>query len=229
MRRYIFEFEQTILLKYKVNLEEALFLDYATRFFNSGYAVTTIIDGKSYHLLSYKKIFDDLPILKKSKRQFRRFLDNLEEKKLLKRCVPDGKNLYLHINQSLLFFDEGGHECPTDDDDDDIDVLPGGQKCPPIVKYNYNNNKIKIIHKDARMKHIDVDKFLYKLKENIKPKINKLAFEICFDKSSAQLADDFMIILNVSTPIILEEKPNNLFENCVIEVLNEMLDEIDLQ
>ena len=65
MRNYIFDFDQQVMMDLDLSLQEALLLDYLTRFFDSGYAVTKYIECRKYCWITYKKMLDDLPILRK--------------------------------------------------------------------------------------------------------------------------------------------------------------------
>ena len=55
MRKYIFEFDQEIVLRLGLKLNELLFLDYVAQFINSGNMRYKFISGKRYYRLTYKK------------------------------------------------------------------------------------------------------------------------------------------------------------------------------
>ena len=56
MRNYIFDFDQQVMIDLDLSLQEALLLDYLTKFFDSGYAATKYIDRRKYCWITYKKI-----------------------------------------------------------------------------------------------------------------------------------------------------------------------------
>ena len=63
MRNFIFEFDQQVVLRLGLKLNELLFLDYVAQFINSGHMRYKFISGKRYYRLTYKKILEDLPVL----------------------------------------------------------------------------------------------------------------------------------------------------------------------
>ena len=85
MRNYIFEFDQQIALRLGLKLNELLFLDYLAKFINSGSMRCKFIEGKRYYRLTYKKVMEDLPILKIKERQLRNIIISLENKGILQR------------------------------------------------------------------------------------------------------------------------------------------------
>ena len=74
MRQFVFDFDQQVMMDLNLSLEECFLLDYLTKFFNSGYAVTKYIERRRYCWITYKKMLEDLPILRKNERQARRVL-----------------------------------------------------------------------------------------------------------------------------------------------------------
>ena len=55
MRNFIFEFDQQVILRLGLKLNELLFLDYVAQFINSGHMMYKFISGKRYYRLTYKK------------------------------------------------------------------------------------------------------------------------------------------------------------------------------
>ena len=223
MRNYIFDFDQQIMMDLNLSLEECLLLDYLTKFFDSGYAVTKYIERRKYCWITYKKMLEDLPILRKKERQTRRVLVSLEQKGLIKRHLENKNRLYIYVNQELLFYGYDGNEGLTNEDIKDLNDLPAGQDSPPIVKYY--KNKIKILSRNARVKDLDKFDFLLKLKQKLKPLISEISFDICMKNAEVISISDNLIILSVSAPNILKDRPGNVFENAVIEVINELTSE----
>ncbi len=223
MRNYIFDFDQQVMMDLDLSLQEALLLDYLTKFFDSGYAVTKYIERRKYCWITYKKMLEDLPILRKKERQTRRVLVSLEQKGLIKRHLENKNRLYIYVNQELLFYGYDGNERLTNEDIKDLNDLPAGQDSPPIVKYY--KNKIKILSRNARVKDLDKFDFLLKLKQKLKPLISEVAFDICLKNSEVLSISDNLIILSVSAPTILKDKPGDVFENAIVEVINELTSE----
>lgn len=148
---------------------------------------------------------------------------SLGQKGLIKRHLENKNRLYIYVNQELLFYGYDGNEGLTNEDIKDLNDLPDGQDSPPIVKYY--KNKIKILSRNARVKDLDKFDFLLKLKQKLKPLISEVAFDICLKNSEVISISDNLIILSVGTPTILKERPSNVFENAIIEVINELTSE----
>lgn len=114
MRNYIFEFEQQVAMRLGLNLKELLFLDYILQFVNSGNMRSKRVEGKYYFMLTYKKIIDDLPILKIKERQLRNMITRLEKMHLVERLselkveeVKDGYVLLSVTNVKYVGKDYG--------------------------------------------------------------------------------------------------------------------------
>ena len=75
------------------------------------------------------------------------------------------------------------------------------------------------------MKDLDKFDFLLKLKQKLKPLISEISFDICMKNAEVISISDNLIILSISAPNILKDRPGNVFENAVIEVINELTSE----
>ena len=224
MREYIFDFDQKTMVGLGLTMQDALLLDYLIKFFDSGNAVTKFINRRKYCWITYKKMLDDLPILRRKERQTRRILVGLEEKGIIKRHLENNNRLYIYINPEILFWGLDGSPMLTPDDRQDILCLPAGQAVPVIVRYY--KNKIKIISRNARVKDLDGNLFILKLKQKIKPLISEYAFDMHFKDVKIDSISDKLILLTVPSADELKRRPNNPFENVVKEVLTEMISEL---
>ena len=103
-------------------------------------------------------------------------------------------------------------------------VLPDGQAVPLIVRYY--RNKIKIISRNARVKELDGNLFILKVKQKIKPLISEYAFDMHFKDAKTDSVSDKLIMLTIPSADELKRRPNNPFEDVVKEVLTEMISEL---
>ena len=107
MRNYIFEFDQQIALRLGLKLNELLFLDYLAKFINSGSMRCKFIEGKRYYRLTYKKVMEDLPILKIKERQLRNIIISLENKGILQRYSELKNEMHIYpINKDYALSGE---------------------------------------------------------------------------------------------------------------------------
>ena len=103
MRQFIFEFEQLVAMRLGLNLKELLLLDYILQFVNSGNMRSKRVEGKYYFKLTYKKIMEDLPILKIKERQIRNMITKLEEMNIVKRLAELKNEMHLNVDFDALF------------------------------------------------------------------------------------------------------------------------------
>lgn len=103
MRNYIFEFDQQVALRLDLKLNELLFLDYVATFINSGCMRYKFITGKRYYRLTYKKVLEDLPIMKVKERQLRNIITSLEEKGVLERYSELKNEMHIYVDFDVLF------------------------------------------------------------------------------------------------------------------------------
>lgn len=153
MRNYIFEFDQEIVLRLGLKLNELLFLDYVAKFINSGNMRYKFLSGKIYYRLTYKKILEDLPVLKIKERQLRNLIASLEEKGVLERYAELKNEMHLYVDFDVLF----GKKLPAKFNLSEIGYHDTGNGVLTIDYYDIK--KIKIIHDNARVKELDKDEF----------------------------------------------------------------------
>jgi len=220
MRDQIFEFNQETMIELGISVEEGLLLDYLCYFFNSGNAKKIYINGKMFCWITYKKMLEDLPILKRQERQTRRLLVDLERKGIIERHLENKNRLYIYINQEVLFYGPDGQSWLSYDDLTALRVLPDGQNIPPILKYY--KNKIKIICKNARVKDIDKNSFYLKLIQRIKPEISEYAFNKHFKNYEVDSISDRLILLTVPNAREMEDHIKKVFEQTVEDLIKEL-------
>lgn len=104
MRDYIFGYNQGILLKKELNLQDILILKYLEDFFSSGNAKKIKINNQDFYLVYYNKILKDLPILNIGYDMLRKKIKRLEDKGLLIKYKQEinSTTLYLQLNLDLL-------------------------------------------------------------------------------------------------------------------------------
>lgn len=227
MRDQIFEFDQKTMIELGISVEECLLLDYLCYFFNSNNAKIIYINGKRFGWITYKKMLDDLPILKRQERQTRRLLVDLESKGIIERHLENKNRLYIYINQEVLFYGPDGQSWLSYDDMTALRVLPAGQNVPAILKYY--KNKIKIITRNARVKEINGNDFHLKLMQTIKPLISKYAFDKHFKESKVDSVSDRLILLTVISAREMEDHIKKAFESSVHELIKQMTDSLSTQ
>ena len=162
MRKYIFEFDQEIVLRLGLKLNELLFLDYVAQFINSGNMRYKYLSGKRYYRLTYKKILEDLPVLKIKERQLRNLITSLEEKGVLERYAELKNEMHLYVDFDVLF----GKKLPDKFNLSEIGYHDAGNGVLTIDYYDIK--KIKIIHDNTRVKELDKDGLLNTLLANLK-------------------------------------------------------------
>lgn len=224
MRDFIFDFDQKTAVELNLSMEECLLLDYLVKFFDSNNAVTKYINRRKFCWITYKKMLDDLPILRKKERQTRRILVDLEQKGLIKRHLENRNRLYIYINQEVLFYGPDGQSWLSYENLRDLNDLPAGQNVPPIVRYY--RNKIKIITKNARVKEINGNDFHLKLMQTIKPLISEYAFDNHFKESKIDSVSDKLILLTVISASEMEDHVKKVFENSIHELIKQMTESL---
>ena len=222
MRNNIFDFDQKTMVELGLTMQDALLLDYLIKFFDSGNAITKYINRRKYCWITYKKMLEDLPILRRKERQTRRILVKLEDKGIIKRHLENNNRLYIYIDPEILVWGLDGSPVLTPANRCALLDLPAGQDLPLIVRY-YKN---KIISRNARVKDLDGNLFILKLKQKIKPLISEYAFDMHFKDAKTDSISDKLILLTIPSADELQRRPNNPFEDVVKEVLTEMISEL---
>lgn len=171
MRNYIFEFDQEVVLRLGLKLNELLFLDYVAKFINSGNMRYKFLSGKRYYRLTYKKILEDLPVLKIKERQLRNLIASLEEKGVLERYAELKNEMHLYVDFDVLF----GKKLPDKFNLSEIGYHDAGNGVLTIDYYDIK--KIKIIHDNARMKELDKDEFFNSLLANLKIHYGEILYD----------------------------------------------------
>ena len=171
MRNYIFEFDQEVVLRLGLKLNELLFLDYVAKFINSGNMRYKFLSGKRYYRLTYKKILEDLPVLKIKERQLRNLIASLEEKGVIERYAELKNEMHLYVDFDVLF----GKKLPAKFDLSEISFHDVGNGVLTIDYYDIK--KIKIIHDNSRVKELDKNEFLNNLLANLKIHYGEILYD----------------------------------------------------
>lgn len=159
MRQFIIEFDQQVVLRLGLKLNELLFLDYVAQFINSGHMRYKFINGQRYYRLTYKKILEDMPILKVKERQLRNIITSLEEKGILQRYAELKNEMHIYVDFDVLF----GNKLPDKFNLSEVCFHDEGNGLLTIDYYD-----IKIIHDNARVKDLDKTDLLNTLLANLK-------------------------------------------------------------
>lgn len=171
MRQFIFEFEQLVAMRLGLNLKELLLLDYILQFVNSGNMRSKRVEGKYYFKLTYKKIMEDLPILKIKERQIRNMITKLEEMNIVKRLAQLKNEMHLNVDFDALF----GNKLPDGFDLSAIGFHDEGNGVLTIDYYDIK--KIKIITEYACVRDVDKDLLTNLFYENISSIISPTVFQ----------------------------------------------------
>ncbi len=193
MRNYIFEFEQQVAMRLGLNLKELLFLDYILQFINSGNMRSKKVEGKYYFRLTYKKIMDDLPILKIKERQIRNMITKLENMHLVERLSDLRNEMHLNVDFDVLF----GNKLPDDFDLSAIGFHDEGNGVLTIDYYDIK--KIKIITEYARERNVDKDLLTNLFYENISSILTPTIFQgFIKDKVFVEEVKDGYVLLSAT-------------------------------
>lgn len=217
MRNYIFEFEQEQALRLDLKLSELLLLDYMLKFFQSDRIKRKRKDERFYCRLTYNKVLGDLPILRIKERQLRNMLIGLENKGLVERFSELKNQMYVYVNWELLF----GNELPDNENDSATDFLGVGKDLPAID--NYDNNKIKIIVDNARVKDLDLDLFNKKFHELLKVRVSSVSYGLFLCECKAIETTESEIIFKVKWKEHLEKYFMEKFEQTMKDALRYFL------
>ncbi len=193
MRTWIFEFDQQVAMRLGLNLKELLFLDYILQFVNSGNMRSKRVEGKYYFRLTYKKIMDDLPILKIKERQIRNMITKLENMHLVERLAELKNEMHLNVDFDALF----GNKLPDGFDLSAIGFHDEGNGVLTIDYYDIK--KIKIITEYARVKDVDKDLLTNLFYENISSIISPTIFQgFIKDKVFVEEVKDGYVLLSAT-------------------------------
>ena len=193
MRTWIFEFDQQVAMRLGLNLKELLFLDYILQFVNSGNMRSKRVEGKYYFRLTYKKIMEDLPILKIKERQIRNIITKLENMHLVERLSELKNEMHLNVDFDALF----GNKLPDGFDLSAIGFHDEGNGVLTIDYYDIK--KIKIITEYARVRDVDKDLLTNLFYENISSIITPTIFQgFIKDKVFVEDVKDGYVLLSVT-------------------------------
>lgn len=193
MRTWIFEFEQQVAMRLGLNLKELLFLDYVLQFVNSGHMRSKRVGGKYYFRLTYKKIMEDLPILKIKERQIRNMITKLENMHLVERLSELKNEMHLNIDFDALF----GNKLPDGFDLSAIGFHDEGNGVLTIDYYDIK--KIKIITEYARVRNVDKDLLTNLFYENISSILSPTIFQgFIKDKVFVEEVKDGYVLLSAT-------------------------------
>lgn len=95
----IMGFNQEMIFKYNLDLVDIAILKWFIDLINKEKLVKEIIDGKIYYWVYYKKLLDDMPILKiNNKDVIRRRMKIMEEKSILIHYTKKKNGTYSYYN-----------------------------------------------------------------------------------------------------------------------------------
>ncbi len=221
MRNYVFEFEQQVAMRLGLNLKELLFLDYVLQFVNSGNMRSKRVEGKYYFRLTYKKIMEDLPILKIKERQIRNMITKLENMHLVERLSELKNEMHLNVDFDALF----GNKLPDGFDLSAIGFHDEGNGVLTIDYYDIK--KIKIITEYARVRDVDKDLLTNLFYENISNIISPTIFQgFIEDKVFVEEVKDGYVLMSVTNikyvgkeygervKFAVEKSLKSLIDNC---------------
>ncbi len=217
MRNYIFEFEQEQALKLDLKLSELLLLDYMLKFFQCDQIKRKRRNERFYCRVTYNKVLGDLPILRIKERQLRNMLIGLENKGLVERFSELKNQMYVYVNWELLF----GNELPDNENDSATDCLGVGKDLPAID--NYDNNKIKIIIDNVRVRDVDLDLFNKKFHELLKDRVSSVSYGLFLCECKAVETTESEIVFKVKWKEHLEKYFLVKFEQTVRDALRYFL------
>lgn len=193
MRTWIFEFDQQVAMRLGLNLKGLLFLDYILQFVNSGNMRSKRVEGKYYFRLTYKKIIEDLPILKIKERQIRNMIAKLENMHLVERLSELKNEMHLNIDFDALF----GNKLPDGFDLSAIGFHDEGNGVLTIDYYDIK--KIKIITEYARVRNVDKDLLTSLFYENISSILTPTIFQgFIKDKVFVEEVKDGYVLLSAT-------------------------------
>ncbi len=221
MRTWIFEFDQQVAMRLGLNLKELLFLDYILQFVNSGNMRSKRVEGKYYFRLTYKKIMDDLPILKIKERQIRNMIIKLEDMHLVERLSELKNEMHLNVDFDALF----GNKLPDGFDLSAIGFHDEGNGVLTIDYYDIK--KIKIITEYARERNVDKDLLTNVFYENISSILTPTIFQgFIKDKVFVEEVKDGYVLLSATNvkyvgkdygekvKFAVEKSLKSLIDNC---------------
>lgn len=218
MRDYIFEFDQQVVLRLGLKLNELLFLDYVTQFINSGHMRYKFISGQRYYRLTYKKILEDLSILKVKERQLRNIITSLEEKGILKRYAELKNEMHIYVDFDVLF----GKKLPDKFNLSEVGFHDEGNGLLTIDYYDIK--KIKIIHDNARVKDLDKKDLLNTLLANLKIHYGDILYKgFIEDKIVIDEITDKYILFDVGNVKLIGQTYAQKFKDAFDCTIKEML------
>jgi len=218
MRTKIFNFPQEVILRLGLNIKEVLFLNYIEQFISSGNMRNKRVDGKWYFKLTYKKIMEDLPILKIKERQIRNMITRLEKIGILERLSNLKKEMYLQVDFDALY----GDTLPTKLNLAEIGFHNEGNGLLTIDYYDIK--KIKIIHNNARVRDLDKTNFY----NNILAKLRLYLGEILYkgfieNKLTIDEITETYILFGVTNIKVLAIDNGTKFKVAFDDVISELL------
>lgn len=214
MRYTVLGFNQELLIKYDLNMNEVLLLDYIYNAVASPTMMHKIENNVSYVWLNHKKILEDLPILNIGEDRLKRLLQHLIEVHLIQSVrdvVGRGSKSYYCITEECEELRFSTHEVlKTTLHNDDRSVKNNTSDNKLIIdnKLNSNNSK-ELLLADA-----DSDSFLGSVnKTKEKPK-KKNVYQKCIDMIN-DFTDDpqFKDLLTTYLKYRLEIRDKPLYAN----------------
>lgn len=112
----VFNFKQDKLLEFNLSLNDALLLDWFSKFQSTNKMQAMIKDGKVLYWLSYAKVINDIPLAFVSEATLKRRLNHMIEKGILiKHYDKENQKVFLGMGEKyleLLYWNENVTETP---------------------------------------------------------------------------------------------------------------------
>jgi len=219
---YIFDLEQKRMVDLKLSLREVFVIYYLKQFFDSGNAVYKHLDDKRYYLITYKKLLNDLPILRIKHKQLERLLIGLEEKGIIKKHIANNK-LHIYINEQKLVYDTEDEQKTLQNEDLECINNIIDTDLPTVVRYY--KTRVKILFKDnPSVTQFGTDWFLKSLKRCMRFRIGKVYYESTLKNASVEVVTSNMIVLYLPSiglfrfckPRVFDDTVNQVFKKTYI-------------
>jgi len=190
MRNYIFEFEQQVLIDSKITLQEALLLDYLSKF--SGNSSKKYWENNKYFFwITYSKIQKDLPILGIKRKQIYNIISSLINKNILETKILGNTYLYIHIDYDNLYFKKTDQNIITFDNKTKTNHL---QNNDVITKFY--NKKVKILFNSNNK--LSEKSFLSQLKTILCKKSEEFIYRMNYLNMNIETLDNNAFVLNIN-------------------------------
>lgn len=136
MRNTIKGFNQNKIIKYDLDIKDVMILRYFVDFMNTDKMTSVVIDNKVYYWVNYKKIKEDLPILKINNNDaFRKRFKKLEDAGILIHHHSKEGGSYSYYNLGEKYYDlttSDEEEVICEEAPSDLKLVPSELKSAPV-------------------------------------------------------------------------------------------------